>query len=59
MAAEDVAAERVGFRAVENFRQGLRGDIAQCVLMILVVAAGEYIAIRGDYAARPEAEARP
>ena len=57
MAAEDVAAESVCLLVMKYFDEWLRHDIAQCVLMILVVAAGEYIAISGDYAAWPEAEA--
>ena len=51
-------AESVGLVGVEDLPERVGGDVSQGVAMLLIVAAREYIAIRGDYAAWPEAEAR-
>ena len=51
-------AESVGLAGVEDLRERVGGDVPQGVEMILIVAAREYIAVSGNYATRPEAEAR-
>ena len=58
MPLQDKATEREGFFRMEDFSQGLGSDIAQDVLVLLVVAAGEDVAVGGDDTTRPEAEAR-
>ena len=51
-------AESVGLVGVEDLPERVGGDVSQGVAMILVVAAREYITVSGNYATRPEAEAR-
>ena len=51
MTIEYATTESVGFLGMENIREQLSGYIAQRMTMILVVAARQYFARSGDYAA--------